>query len=189
MLPGAGPTAFTLLRSRAGSATLTGGRLEAKSHQSLLLRCARVKRGVCSSFRLRIAADRKVPESFTSGPLPPGSGSALLRGSDGFCLVITEIGQSSPKAYPTGFHVGFTADSAEQVYAKHHELTEAGCLPEPVKTFEAMGKSWTTFYCPVGYGIKIEVNPQSEDWKSHRRTFAAGDVPLSFPSKRLRCSK
>jgi hypothetical protein len=89
---------------------------------------------------------------------PPGSGFALLRGSDGFSLIITEIGPDSPTAYPTDFHIGFILDAPDEVQAKHKQLSDGGCQPSPIKSFEAMGSIWTAFYCPVGDGIDIEVN-------------------------------
>lgn len=87
---------------------------------------------------------------------------ALLRGSDGFFLVLMKISPDSPPTYPFSspfnFHVGFMLDAPAQVHAKHQELQDAGHQPGPVKSFEAMGASWTAFYCPVGDGIDIEVN-------------------------------
>ncbi len=100
----------------------------------------------------------KVPEGMTKGPLPPGSSFAILRGSDAFSLVLTEPGPESPKIYPSDFHVGFTIETPEEVRTKHQELCDSGLEPEPINTFSAMGKNWTAFYCPVGDGIRIEVN-------------------------------
>jgi hypothetical protein len=112
----------------------------------------------CSHFDFKVVQTGKVPETFTNGPLPPGSAFAILLGTDGFSLIITEIGPNLPKRYPTDFHVGFTVDAPDQVYAKYKELTEAGRDPDPINSFEAMGKTWTAFYCSIGDGIKVEVN-------------------------------
>jgi hypothetical protein len=59
---------------------------------------------------------------------------------------------------PISFHIGFTVDTPEEVYDKHKELSESGHNPGTIKNFNALGESWTAFYCPVGDGIDIEVN-------------------------------
>lgn len=94
-----------------------------------------------------------------------GEGFAMLRGCDGFSLVLMEFGADAPRLYPSAdvfgmhisFHIGFIVDSADKVHAKHRELSESGCRPGAIKTFDAIGKSWTAFYCPVGDGIEIEI--------------------------------
>ena len=87
-----------------------------------------------------------------------GSPFAFMRGMDGFVLVLTTIGPDSTQVYPTGFHVGFTVGSPDEVHAKHRELSGAGLQPNPINSFEALGEQWTAFYCPVGDGMAIEVN-------------------------------
>jgi|GEM_PF-1038550 len=93
---------------------------------------------------------------------------AMLRGSDGFSLVLTQLDQHSPPTYPNSllfkmrisFHVGFMLAAPAQVHAKHQELQAGGWQPGPVQTFEALGAAWTAFYCPLGDGIDLEVNAQ-----------------------------
>lgn len=94
--------------------------------------------------------------------------SATLRGQDGFLLVLTQTAADSPKSYPYthfpqfnfrfNFHVGFMLDSPGEVRAKHQQLKEAGLEPGSLNEYQALGASWTAFYCPVGDGIDIEVN-------------------------------
>ena len=94
-----------------------------------------------------------------------GAGFAMLRGSDGFSLVLMAFGADGPRAFPSadtfgqriGTHIGFVVATAEAVRAKHVELDDGGCRPGAIKTFEALGKSWTAFYCPLGDGVDIEV--------------------------------
>lgn len=102
---------------------------------------------------------------FAFKPEHAGEGFAMLRGSDGFSLVLMTIGPESSRTYPSAdvfdqhisFHIGFIVDTPEHVHAKHEDLRENGCRPGPIKTFDAIGKRWTAFYCPVGDGIDIEV--------------------------------
>jgi hypothetical protein len=91
--------------------------------------------------------------------------SAMLRGSDGFSLVLTVIDANSQPIYPNSvlfnfhisFHVGFVLEHQDEVYAKHKELIDNGYNPQEIKTFKALEKSWTAFYLSVGDGIDIEV--------------------------------
>jgi hypothetical protein len=107
-------------------------------------------------FDFEVVVSGKVPQA--GGPIAAGSDFAMLRGSDGFSLVITEMAEGSTRHYPTNFHLGFMVETPDEVHAKHRELTDAGCHPGPINTFEAMGADWTAFYCPVGDGIELEVN-------------------------------
>lgn len=94
-----------------------------------------------------------------AGKMPASEAEfAMLEGKDGSCLVITQITSSAEPAYPAEFHFGIVMDSPEEVHGKHRELTRAGHSPEEVNSFQALGASWTAFYCPVGDGMKIEVN-------------------------------
>lgn len=91
----------------------------------------------------------------------PGGHYAVLTGSDGSDIVITQIeapaaGQS---AYPAGFHFGLIQPTAQAVADKHAELAAAGYTPGPISDrFEALGATWIAFYCPLGDGLEIEIN-------------------------------
>ena len=94
-----------------------------------------------------------------------GEGFAMLRGSDGFSLVLMAFGPEGPRTYPgadafglrIATHIGFVVDTADAVRAKHAELRDGGCRPGPINSFEALGQSWTAFYCPIGDGLDLEV--------------------------------
>lgn len=84
---------------------------------------------------------------------------AMLEGVDGSFIVITEILSPVQPAYPTNFHFGIIMETPAQVHDKHRELGEAGFHPEKISEgFEVLGERWTAFYCPIGDGMKIEVN-------------------------------
>ena len=87
--------------------------------------------------------------------------AAILYGSDDFFLMLMKISSDSSRTYPRNasfnFHVGFVLDEEAQVYAKHQELQAAGLPLEPVKSFEALGARWTSFFCHVDDGIEVEV--------------------------------
>jgi hypothetical protein len=83
---------------------------------------------------------------------------SVLEGRDGSSLVITEITKAADPAYPEGFHFGIMMGSFEEVQAKHQELVDAGLQPEKINDFEALGSTWKSFMCPIGDGMKIEVN-------------------------------
>ncbi|OPB02758.1 VOC family protein [Pseudomonas syringae] len=97
-------------------------------------------------------------------PAPAGSSKseyeyAMLEGSDQSFIVITEILSPIQPAYPTNFHFGIIMDTALKVHEKHLEMSEAGFHPEEISNgFEVLGVQWTAFYCPIGDGMKIEVN-------------------------------
>jgi catechol 2,3-dioxygenase-like lactoylglutathione lyase family enzyme len=63
--------------------------------------------------------------------------------------------------YPNGFHAGFLVDDAEQVLAKHAELTAAGLEPGEVQQLTRGGVATTIFYCNAPGGIPIEVSAQA----------------------------
>ena len=107
-------------------------------------------------FAYRVIVSGKVPEHV--GVLQAGTDFAMLDGSDGFSIVISQIDPEPQPAFPANFHVGIMLDAADQVYAKHEELSEAGYQPGSISSFETLGSRWTAFYCPVGDGINIEVN-------------------------------
>lgn len=102
---------------------------------------------------------------FAFDVLDAGDGYAMLKGTDGFFLVLTKTDPNAPQTYPNSlyfnFHVGFMIETPEAVHAKHQELSEAGWNPGPVKNYEALGAAWTAFYCAVGDGIDVEVNTHS----------------------------
>ena len=99
-----------------------------------------------------------------------GEGFAMLRGEDGFSLVIMTMNADLPNPYPSAkafgmdinFHLGFIVSTPAEVYAKHKELEDGGCQPGQIKTFDAIGERWTAFYCPVGDGIDVEVTANEE---------------------------
>jgi hypothetical protein len=113
-----------------------------------------------------LALGKLFTQHFTFTTLQAADTSAMLRGSDGFLLVLTQIDPHAPPTYPysvlftrhISFHVGFMLDAPAHVHAKHQELQAAGWQPKPIQTFEALGAAWTSFYCPVGDGIEVEVN-------------------------------
>ena len=91
--------------------------------------CSRDVAALSGTFARRFAF-----EVLQTGQMPrTGAEFALLRGSDGFCLVITKIGRDPSQAYPNKFHVGFMVDTADEVHAKHKELSESECHPGPIK--------------------------------------------------------
>jgi len=110
-------------------------------------------------FEYRIIQAGTVPDE--AWATNPGSHFAMLTGGDGSNIVITEIRPTPDgrSAYPSGFHIGIMQPTAQAVIEKHEELTKAGYQPGPLSDgFEAVGATWTAFYCPVGDGLEIEVN-------------------------------
>jgi len=101
----------------------------------------------------------KVPDY--DGAVGAGTDFAMLDGADGSSLVLTQIVSPGPSSYPTNFHFGIAMSSPEAVHAKHAELSAAGRGPESIKSFEAVGSSWTAFSCSLGDGMTIEVNHRS----------------------------
>ncbi len=105
-------------------------------------------------------------QHFAFTTLQAADTSAMLQGSDGFSLVLTQIDPHAPPTYPhsvlftrhISFHVGFMLAAPAHVHAKHQELQAAGWQPKPIQTFKALGAAWTAFYCPAGDGIEVEVN-------------------------------
>lgn len=97
----------------------------------------------------------KVP---AAAPGTGGTDFVMLEGSDGSSLVITQIVDASEPVYPKEFHFGIKMDSPDEVRAKHEELQKHGRKPEKINEFDAVGSKWTTFYCPLCDGMKIEVN-------------------------------
>ena len=74
-------------------------------------------------------------------------------------MALNHINLSEHPAYPPGFHFGLIQDSVEAVHLKHAELTAAGLNPGRINgPFEAVGATWTAFYCPLGDGLEIEIN-------------------------------
>jgi catechol 2,3-dioxygenase-like lactoylglutathione lyase family enzyme len=79
-------------------------------------------------------------------------GMAVLRGDDGFGLVLTR--DAAPQ-YPPAFHIGFLQPSARAVTEAYERIVAAGIAPlgEPALSFGAM-----LFYCRVPGGVLVEVS-------------------------------
>lgn len=108
-------------------------------------------------FDYQILQAGKMPTP--AGSAKPEADYAMLEGSDRSFIVITEILSPEPVSYPANFHFGIIMDTQDEVHQKHRELSEAGCHPEQISDgFEVLGAKWTAFYCPIGDGMKIEVN-------------------------------
>lgn len=110
-------------------------------------------------FSYHVLQAGKVPAD--AGEAKAETDFAMLDGADGSSLVLTQIVPPGPSSYPTGFHFGIAMDSPDDVHAKHAELSANGHAPEGVKSFEAVGATWTAFSCPLGDGLKIEINHRS----------------------------
>ena len=85
-----------------------------------------------------------------------GEGLAVMHDQDNFVLTLMKRKKSDPDRYPQMFHIGFYVESAEQVNAKHVELSAAGLSPGEVEVTNRQGDV-TTFYCTCPGGIMVEV--------------------------------
>lgn len=58
----------------------------------------------------------------------PAEGMAILRGEDGFALILQQAKQVD---YPAGFHIGFLQPSDAAVHAAYQRMADAGlpCRP------------------------------------------------------------
>jgi len=82
----------------------------------------------------------------------PCPGMAILRGDDGFVLVLNEV--PGVVNYPPGFHIGFLQASDEAVHAAHERLRLAGfSAPAPAVSYGALA-----FYAEAPGGILIEIS-------------------------------
>ena len=61
-------------------------------------------------------------------------------------------------AYPPGSHIGFIVETPEAVRSKHADLTAAGWAPNKVGDIMRGDLASTTFYCPLGDGLLLEVS-------------------------------
>ena len=86
---------------------------------------------------------------------------AILRGDDGFALNLMLPVKGGAADYPNGFHAGFLVGGADQVVAKHGELTAAGMAPGEVQQLRRGGIATTIFYCNAPGGILIEVSAET----------------------------
>jgi catechol-2,3-dioxygenase len=79
-------------------------------------------------------------------------GMLILRGEDGFALVLQ---QAEQVAYPAGFHIGFLQPSDEAVHAAYRRLADAGLPlpPEPTVSYGCLA-----FWCQAPGGILVEVS-------------------------------
>jgi catechol 2,3-dioxygenase-like lactoylglutathione lyase family enzyme len=82
----------------------------------------------------------------------PAEGMAILRGEDGFALILQQAGKV---AYPPGFHIGFLQPSDDAVHAAYRRLADAG-LPQPPAP--AVSYGCLAFWCEAPGGILIEVS-------------------------------
>lgn len=78
-------------------------------------------------------------------------GMAVLAGTGGTILVLT---RNEAPSYPKTFHIGFLADNAGDVGAKHAELEAAGI--SGLSALQEM-RGGTGFYCRSDWGILLEV--------------------------------
>ena len=83
---------------------------------------------------------------------------AILRDPADFVLVISRLTSDDPANYPRWFHIGFIADSPEQVHAKYEQLHAGGVALEAkprvlhgslVFYFYAFGYLLTEVSCPL----------------------------------------
>ena len=86
---------------------------------------------------------------------------AILQGTDGFALNLMQPSKGAVTAYPGSFHVGFLVKDAEQVLAKHRELTGAGLEPGELQKLTRGGMATSIFYCVAPGGILVEVSAQA----------------------------
>jgi catechol 2,3-dioxygenase-like lactoylglutathione lyase family enzyme len=82
--------------------------------------------------------------------LRDGADMAILRGDDGFILVLNQ----GAGAYPDGFHIGFLQASDDAVHAVHARLAAAGiAAPAPEVRYGCL-----QFWCAAPGGVTIEVS-------------------------------
>ncbi len=89
---------------------------------------------------------------FATVALRANDGMAILRGADGFGLVLTH---DPAPAYPCAFHIGFLQPSAQAVRAAYERVTSAGIATQgpPAESYGSL-----MFYCRVPGGILVEVS-------------------------------
>ena len=83
---------------------------------------------------------------------------SLLRGQDGFILVLMHDKTTGPETYPKLFHVGFLVSMTAEVRQYYHRLVTAGFeVPEPA-ILERGGPKAFGFYCHAPGGVLVEVS-------------------------------
>lgn len=102
---------------------------------------------------LRAAADFFVAGfGFATVAVRENDGMAILRGKDGFGLVLTH---DPAPAYPAAFHIGFLQPSAQAVLHAYERISAAGIATQgpPKESYGSL-----MFYCRVPGGIVVEVS-------------------------------
>jgi catechol 2,3-dioxygenase-like lactoylglutathione lyase family enzyme len=96
------------------------------------------------------AATRYFTQGFGFDLLRDGADMAILRGEDGFILVLNR----GEGRYPDGFHIGFLQPSDDAVHAAHARLIDAGiAAPAPEVRYGCL-----QFWCAAPGGVTIEVS-------------------------------
>ena len=80
---------------------------------------------------------------------------AVLKGNNGFTLVLSNLDRAVPPVYPKDFHIGFILDNPEQVEAIFQRLQSAG-VELPHQPREMRGSF--IFYCHAPSSILLEVS-------------------------------
>jgi catechol 2,3-dioxygenase-like lactoylglutathione lyase family enzyme len=80
-------------------------------------------------------------------------GGHFLRNGSGFLLALVPADPHLP--LPPGFHTGFSLDSADEVVARHAELTAGGVPVSPLEDARP-GTDYVTFRCWDPDGTEIE---------------------------------
>lgn len=83
------------------------------------------------------------------------AGMSILRGIDGFELVLTRTQQTGSPPYPKTFHVGFLVPTEQDVEAAYQRLIATG-LDRPEPPHPIRGK--LMFYCHAPGGLLVEVS-------------------------------
>jgi catechol 2,3-dioxygenase-like lactoylglutathione lyase family enzyme len=96
---------------------------------------------------------------------PTSPAIIILRGEDGFSLVLQRLKTDDP-AYPEGFHVGFLVDTADEVRAARARLLAAGAAPGEVTT----NNRGTMFYLYAPGKILVEVSCRAREKPSPSAT-------------------
>src|SRR5262245_10323554 len=90
---------------------------------------------------------------FTIVSNPTSPAIIILRGEDGFSLVIQRL-HGATLGYPDGFHIGFLVDDVAEVHAQHARLGEAGAAPGPVDR----NNRGTMFYLHAPGDVLVEIS-------------------------------
>lgn len=88
-----------------------------------------------------------------------GAGTfSVLRGEDGFILVLSHDKAVGPKTYPALFHVGFLQGSPSAVRQLHQRFTDAGFNAPAPAILERGGPKAYSFYYSAPGGLIVEVS-------------------------------